>query len=376
MTNMHTSVIPISTAKASALRYLSCLRLPEILVLQGSPLLGAVFAIGYPRAENVGPLAILTAANVALVAHIFLLNDWAGLTTDLADPNRAASVFTVRGVGRREIGGLAAGLLAVSLLLFSRLGPSALCLALAIATLSALYSLPRFDWKGRPLLSSAAHLAGGALHFLLGYSLGSAIDGRGLATAAFFALTFTAGHLTQELRDHQGDALNAIRTNAVIFGQRRTFAASLALFTLAYAILFLLAFQGILPRPLAALVALYPLHLRWSLQTLSEGLTYASIRRLQARYRALYALVGLVMVAALCGAPGRHLFQRGDLPHGIFTRNLAGEISPANRRPESAMDDGRFRKPRRKISEGRAAPRDFSEEAHGYRLPPRDSLAG
>ncbi|HEY2293608.1 MAG TPA: UbiA family prenyltransferase [Thermoanaerobaculia bacterium] len=313
---MSTSVIPISpisAAKAAAARYLSCLRLEEILVLQGSPLLGAAFAIRHPAAETVGPLAILIVANVCLVAHIFVLNDWSGLTTDLADPNKAAGVFTARGVGRGEIGGLAAGLLAVSLLLFSRLGPSALCLSLAIAALSALYSLPRFNWKGRPLLSSAAHLAGGALHFLLGYSVWSALDLRGLATATFFALTFAAGHLTQELRDHQGDVLNAIRTNAVIFGRRRTFAASLALFTLAYALLLLLALQGTLPRPLAALVALYPLHLRWSLQTLAEGLTYASIRRLQARYRALYAIVGLVMLAALWGAPGHPLSARERL---------------------------------------------------------------
>lgn len=300
---MHTSVMPLSTARAATLRYLSCLRLPEILVLQGSPLLGAAFAIRHPSAEILGPLAILVAANVLLVAHIFMLNDWAGLTADLADPNKAAGVFTARGVGRKEIGVLTAGLLALSLLLFSRLGPVPLCLSLGIAALSALYSLPRFNWKGRPLLNSVAHLAGGALHFLLGYSLGSAIDGRGLATATFFALIFAAGHLTQEIRDHQGDALNAIRTNSVIFGQRRTFLASLALFTLAHALLLLLALQGTLPRPLAALVVLFPVHLRWSLETLGEGLDYASVHRLQARYRALYAIVGLVMVAALCGVP-------------------------------------------------------------------------
>lgn len=296
---MRTSVIPLSAAKAPAIRYLSCLRPQEILVLQGSPLLGAAFAIRHPAAQNVGPLAILLVANLCLVAHIFLLNDWSGLAADLADPNRAAGVFTARGVGRREIGVLAAGLLALSLLLFSRLGPGTLGLSLAIATLSALYSLPPFHWKGRPLLNSAAHLAGGAFHFLLGYSLGNALDRRGLATALFFGLTFAAGHLTQEVRDHQGDVLNAIRTNAAIFGPRRTFAASLALFTLAYALLLVLALAGILPRPLAALAALYPLHLRWSQQALGEGLTYESIRRLQARYRVLYALIGLAMVAAL-----------------------------------------------------------------------------
>jgi 4-hydroxybenzoate polyprenyltransferase len=306
---------PISAAKASAARYLSCLRLQEILVLQGSPLLGAAFAIRHPTAANVGPLAILTVANVLLVAHIFMLNDWSGLTTDLTDPNKAAGVFTARGIGRKEIGGLTALLLTLSLLLFSLLGPGTLCLALAIAALSALYSLPRFNWKGRPLLNSAAHLVGGVLHFLLGYSLGNAIDRRGLATATFFALTFAAGHLTQEIRDHQGDIRNAIRTNAVAFGQRRTFAASLVLFTLAHALLLLLALQGTLPRPLAALIALYPIHLRWSLKAQAEGLTYASIRRLQARYRALYAIVGLAMVAALCGAPGHPQGARGeDLP--------------------------------------------------------------
>ncbi|HYG62499.1 MAG TPA: UbiA family prenyltransferase [Thermoanaerobaculia bacterium] len=299
--SIHTPVIPLSPVRAAAARYLSCLRLPEILVLQGSPLLGAAFALRQPAAEHVGPLALLIAANVFLVAHIFMLNDWAGLTTDLADPNKAAGVFTARGVGRKEIGGLTAGLLALSLLLFSRLGPGTLGLALGIAAVSALYSLPRFNWKGRPLLNSAAHLIGGTLHFLLGYSLGNAIDGRGLATAAFFALIFAAGHLTQEIRDHHGDLLNGIRTNAVAFGRRRTFAASLVLFTLAQALLLVLALQGTLPRPLAALVALYPLHLRWSLQTLAEGLTFASICRLQARYRVLYAIIGLAMVAGLCG---------------------------------------------------------------------------
>jgi len=300
---MNSSVVPIAPAKASAIRYFSCLRPQDILVLQGSPLLGALFAIRHPGTQNLAPLAILMVANVMLVTHIFMINDWAGLTSDLADPNKAAGVFTARGVERREMGGLTAGFLVLSLLLFSRLGPITLGLSLAIATLSALYSLPRFHWKGKPLLNSGAHLAGGVMHFLLGYSLGKAIDGRGLAIAAFFALIFAAGHLTQEIRDHQGDTVNAIRTNAVIFGPRRTFAASLVLFTLAHVLLLLLALQGLLPHPLAALVALYPVQLYWSLQALGEGLTYASVARLQARYRALYALVGLAMVAALCGVP-------------------------------------------------------------------------
>jgi 4-hydroxybenzoate polyprenyltransferase len=301
MTDINATVIPIPSAKASALRYLSCLRPLDVLVLQGAPLLGAAFATPHPDVWAIAPLLTLIAANLFLVTHIFLLNDWAGLTTDLADPNKAAHVFSARGVGKREMAALTVGLLVLSLLLFSVLGRVTLALALAIATLSALYSLPRVHWKGRPLLNSLAHLVGGVLHFLLGYSLASAIDQRGVAIGTFFALIFAAGHLTQEVRDHHGDAINAIKTNAVAFGPRRTFAASLVLFTLAHIILFLLALIGLLPRPLAAIVFLYAIQLFWSSETLREGLTYATVSRLQARYRALYVIIGVAMVVALCG---------------------------------------------------------------------------
>jgi 4-hydroxybenzoate polyprenyltransferase len=299
LTDVSDAVVPIRPARAPSHRYPSRLRLQDILVLQGSPLLGAAFAIRHPRMPHLAPVATLVVANVLLVTHIFMLNDWSGLTGDLADPNKAADVFTARGIGRWEMGGLAVGLLVLSLAFFSMLGPVTLGLALAIAMLSALYSLPRFNWKGRPLLNSVTHLAGGTLHFLLGYSLGSALDHRGVAIAVFFALIFAAGHLTQEIRDHEVDAANGINTNAVIFGPRRTFAVSLALFTLAQVLMLVLALQGILPRPLAALAALYPVQLYWSLRAFREGLRYASVCRLQARYRVLYAVVGLATVAAL-----------------------------------------------------------------------------
>ena len=296
MTDMN-AASPIS--KTSALRYLSCLRPQDILVLQGPPLLGAAFAIGRPTVQDVGPLAILMIANVLLVSHIFMLNDWSGLTSDFADPNKAARVFTARGVRRRDVGILMAGFLIASLILFSRVSLFAFGLAVAIAALSGLYSLPRFNWKGKPLLNSLTHFTGGILHFLLGYALGRVIDQRGVAIATFFALVFAAGHLTQEIRDYQGDAANGIRTNAVVFGLRRTFGASLLLFTAAQILLLLLALNGILPRPIAAVVALYAVQLFWSAEAFRQGLNYASVSRLQTRYRALYAVIGLAMVVAL-----------------------------------------------------------------------------
>ncbi len=296
---MLSSSFPASRGRLQAARYVSSLRAHEILVLQGSPLLGAVLALGPAIVEHVVPLAILIIANVCLVAHIFALNDWANLPADRRDPNRLASVFTIRGVAPDEMGTLTAGLFVLSLVLFSQLGFVVVCLATGIAALSALYSLPRFNWKGRPVLSSAAHLAGGVLHFLLGYSVGSAIDRRALVTSLFFGLTFAAGHLMQELRDYRADALNTISTNAVSFGPRRTFAAGLVLFGLAHAHLFVLAVNGTVPLALGAVVLLYPFQLRWSLQALADGLTTTSVTRLQIRYRALYAIIGVAMVTTL-----------------------------------------------------------------------------
>jgi 4-hydroxybenzoate polyprenyltransferase len=294
---MRGSVVDLPGARGAA-RYLSCLRQSDVVTLQGSPVLGAVFAMPRAGAEFLAPIALLAVADVLLVAHIFMLNDWANLRADLADPNKSADVFTARGVETGEVGRLTAALLAAGLALFGALGATALALALAIAGLSALYSLPTLDWKGRPILNTLAHLVGGALHFLLGYGVVGAIDGRTVVLSTFVGLTFAAGHLTQETRDWQGDATSAIRTNAVAFGRRRVFIASVILFSLAHALLFTLAVLGVLPRVLAVLVALCPAHLYWSLEALHEGLTYAAIHRLQTRYRMLYGVIGLAI--ALC----------------------------------------------------------------------------
>src|SRR6202011_2704809 len=196
---------------------LSCIRFDEILVLQGTPLLGAVFSIGRLTVERAVTLAALAAGSCCLVAHVFVLNPWSGMSADLQDPNRTTGVFTTKTIDRTEVGYLWMALLALSFLLLSRLGARTLVIALAIAGLSALYSAPAPDVKGVPLPSSAGHFVGGVLHFLLGYSLFSAIDRRGLEIACFFALAFVAGRLTHEVRDHEGDLLNGITTNAVTF---------------------------------------------------------------------------------------------------------------------------------------------------------------
>ena len=107
------------------------------------------------------------------------------------------------------------------------------------------------------------------------------------------------GFLVHEVRDLDGDRRNGIGTNAVTFGKAWSFAAALALFTMADLLLVVLAGRGTVPRALVAVAALYAPHLYWSLRALHAGLTFKSVRQLQVRYRTLYAIVGVLMMASV-----------------------------------------------------------------------------
>jgi 4-hydroxybenzoate polyprenyltransferase len=243
-------------------------------------------------------LAVLAVANLCLVGHVFVLNDWSGVRADLADPNKAATVFAARGLRSADVGALALVLLLSGLSLLGLLGAAPLALGLVIAALSALYSLPLTHWKGHAFLSSFAHLAGGACHFLLGASLSGAAEPRAVALASYFGLTFAAGHLTQEVRDYRGDLANGIRTHAVRFGPRGVFSLALCLFAAAYAVLAALAWWGVVPPALGAVLLLAPLHGLLSAKAYRAGLTHVAVRRLQTRYRLLYVAIGLAMFIA------------------------------------------------------------------------------
>jgi 4-hydroxybenzoate polyprenyltransferase len=137
------------------------------------------------------------------------------------------------------------------------------------------------------------------LHFLLGYSLFRSVDLPGVETALFFALTFVAGHLVQEARDHDGDRLRGSRTNAVAFGKAQTFAAGLVIFTLADLLLVVLALRGVVPLALSLVAILCPIQLLLAIRPLREGLVPGGVRAFQWHYRVLYTLFGAVILVAL-----------------------------------------------------------------------------
>ena len=134
---------------------------------------------------------------------------------------------------------------------FAAVGMTALLLGAGIAALSLVYSFSPRLGKCTPVAASLNHLAGGALHFLLGYTLVHAVDAQGVALSLFFGLVFAAGHLNQEVRDYESDRAGGISTSAVVVRvPARPSSRASACSRAAYALVVGLAAAGVLPRVL------------------------------------------------------------------------------------------------------------------------------
>jgi 4-hydroxybenzoate polyprenyltransferase len=282
---------------ARVVQHFASTRSLEVLALQASPILGSFLGGFSLEWRSVIRLSLLLLGSLALTAHVFVFNDWAGRNSDIRDLRRAKLVFARQGISSRQVARVAVALLIFANVAFAAVGIPAILLCAAIAALSLLYSWSPSFGKSTPIMASINHLLGGALHFLLGYTLYRALDARGLMISLFFGLVFAGGHLNQEVRDYEGDHLNGIRTSAVVFGCRRTFLASLCTFTAAYALLAVLAALGIMPRLLLWSTLVWPLHVAWSLRALQRGLGFETALWMQRRYRLLFAFIGLAMLA-------------------------------------------------------------------------------
>lgn len=291
---MSTVALPASYPRA--LRHFASTRGVEVGVLQASPLLGAWLGGLDLTAGAVGRLLLLLVGSVALTAHVFVLNDWAGYDADGRDARRVAAGQGPAGIGRAQIARIAVVLVAVAGGVLAAVGPAAMLFGAGIAALSLVYSLAPHLGKGTPVAASLNHLVGGVLHFLLGYTLVHAADAKGVVLGLFFGLVFAAGHLNQEVRDHESDRANGVATSAVVFGRRGAFLASFWLFTAAYALVVALAATGRLPGILLLTALAWPVQAWWSSSVLRRGLGAETALWMQRRYRLLFAIVGLAML--------------------------------------------------------------------------------
>src|SRR5689334_122709 len=175
---------------ARIMRHFTSTRAPEVLALQASPILG-IFLGGFSlERDGLIRLGSLLLGSLALTAHIFVFNDWAGYSSDIRDPQRKTLVFDRQGISRRQVARVAIALLVLANVAFAAVGRPATLLGAAIAALSLLYSCSTSFGKRTPIVGSLNHLLGGALHFLLGYTVSHTLDASGLVLSLFFGLVF------------------------------------------------------------------------------------------------------------------------------------------------------------------------------------------
>ncbi len=269
----------------------------EVAVLQGSPALGMVLAARGIDPGRLPQVALLLLGSTLLVAHVFSFNDWSDAALDAEAPRKAAGSFLARGVTARQMLTFSLLLGTAALAALATLPLPVPLFGAAVITSGLLYSAPRFGLKRLPLLASLVHLAGQGLHFLMGFALLAPLDGRALRLSLFFALVFTAGHLNQEVRDHDGDLASGIRTSAVVFGRRAAFLTSAGLFAMAFGCLGWLAWRGDLPAHAAWLAVLFAVYAAAFCRALAAGITYEMVTGLQRIYRVVFVVVGVVLVA-------------------------------------------------------------------------------
>src|SRR4029077_15279762 len=113
------------------------IRFDEVLVLQGTPLMGALFAMEAITASNIKTLLVFLVGSILLVAHVFTLNDWADIAHGLKAPDPQVSslrlfVFSIF-------------LLIASLLVFDFISRRVVILGAVVAALGFFYSHPKLN---------------------------------------------------------------------------------------------------------------------------------------------------------------------------------------------------------------------------------------
>src|ERR1700730_3737502 len=138
---------------AQVVHHFESTRAVEVLALQASPILGIVLG-GFSLKCGVIRPGLLLLGSLALTAHVFVFNDWAGHVSDLRDPRRVKLVFDGGGLDRRYVGRGAVALLILANVAFAAIGSRAMLLGAGIAALSLLYSSSPSFGKTMPIAAS------------------------------------------------------------------------------------------------------------------------------------------------------------------------------------------------------------------------------
>lgn len=141
-------------------------------------------------------------------------------------------------------------------------------------------------------------LWGGASLYAIGHLVATSpwqINSFGLAL--FFGFSLSAGHIFQEIGDHDIDTANNIDTHSTVFGQEGAYWFGQAIFTTAFLGLALLSIGGHIVLPISVIGGCLAViwALSWRLRT--RGFTRKACNMYRASYNVVYAILCIFLAA-------------------------------------------------------------------------------
>ena len=227
---------------------------------------------------------------------LYMYNDFCDFERDRRNPRKEALAPR----RKKTTASLTAALFIVSSLLISLMPGWTAALAWGVQVLGIAYSHPRVSLRTRVPLAQIIHFAVGAGLFAIGRLEGGGNWNRAdLFAAAYFGLIYMSGGLNNEVLDRESDRVSGLNSLALALGPGS--ALRLVVLSQVLAILALAGAWGDRWGPMLTLsgVSAYILSLR---RWIFPGASPAPLEGFRARYRALFAVLTIVLIASWMAA--------------------------------------------------------------------------
>ncbi len=279
--------------------FLKSIRWFEIAVRMGAPLIALLLSV--PVINLANSLRILHAlcAYFFLWAHLYTFNEWLGFPYDRHSSSKLSPLLSGK-ISQSEMLLLSVVFASVSILLYALLDVRLLFIVVLNILIGILYAHPKILLKNVALASFVILFIVSINDFFLGWIVFSPLVYKGLFVGFYFGILGIVGQHYHEAGDYEADKSAGINTNAVRFGKQSVFIFGFIFYSLSCLYFFFLTFLELIPRNLySILLVTYPLYLFLFYVCMKSNLQASEIHGFVIRYRILYSIIGLYMIAQL-----------------------------------------------------------------------------
>ena len=270
--------------------FIRALRLKEAALLSGFIIIGSVFGIESINISSIRTVGLLLFVSIGIISSLYALNAYSDKSND-KNNQRLTSLQEIPSIYFLWYFYITLPFFVVCAFIINvELGPLIVGLSLA----GILYSLPRFAFKGNPILGTVAHFLFAIAAFNAGYAAFQGVNPYSIYLSCYFGLIFSGGHLHHQVIDYESDQKASVKTLAVWWGVTKTEFGSITLFGLAIVLWLGLFYSGDIKigefTPLVAAFLIQAVtFIRYRNKSFQDRLAYRNV------YRTVYFLAFLLI---------------------------------------------------------------------------------